>query len=155
MLHSHAPLAKPSIAYTTPDHEPEGHWSQLSVAERIARVVRRLQQQRGGEDAPVTDRDFRREPETCDLTRAEIEDAQAKVTAILAQPVDPLDAYDRRGRVTRAVSLIAGQAMSAQDWFTILRTEGYLAVEIGNLWPDICAGYAEQVRNAQRPDLVS
>lgn len=150
MLHSHT-IAAPSVAYTTPDHEPEAGFAHLSVAERIARVVRRLQAQRGGEDAPVTDRDFRREPETCTLTRAEMDAVEGEVTALLAQPVDPLAAYDRRQRVARAVSLIAGISPSAQDWFTILRAEGYLSVEIGNLWGDICAGYAQVVHHATRP----
>lgn len=153
--HAHPPSAQPSIAYTTPPFDPTAHYSQLDDAHRIERVIRRLQAQRGGPEAPVEFRDFARAEETCHLSRDEIEALLPEVTALLAEPADPLAAWDREKRRDLLVRLFIDTVPPLHTFHAVATAAGFHSAELANLWGDAMNGLAQHLERTSAPAVTS
>lgn len=156
MLSAHPAAERgPSIAYTTPEHDAAAHYSQLDDAHRIERVVRRLQAQRGGPEAPVEYRDFCRAEETCHLSRDEIEALMPAVTALLAVEVDPLAAWDRTRRLQLLTRLFIDTLPPLHTFHAVATAAQFHPAELANLWPDAMNGVARHIERTSAPAVAS
>jgi hypothetical protein len=127
-------------------------WAHLDVPHRIARVLDAARLV-GGNDC-VTRDDYKRAPETCDHTQADIESNIGEAQRILlAGTVEPK--YDRAQRLAAAVSIVGGLMPMIADMHSALRVCGFPHAEIADLWGDVVAGagtaFAEHCRAT--PDI--
>lgn len=142
--------AHPSSVFTT--FSPAiAEWRHLDVAQRLARVVRRLCDRFGDPDYPVSLEELANEPETCDLNETEIREHSGRSKQLLADGAAEPPPYDREGRIQLGSSLILGLMPAIPSCHTTLREANFTNKELGDLWDDIIARAADAFHADRAP----
>jgi hypothetical protein len=124
-------------------------WQHLDISHRIARVIDRVRLE-FGEDR-VSDKDFARAVETCDLSKDELESNLGAASRIVALGA-PQPAYSRTARVQKGAALVLGLMPDAADVLGVLRSSGFGTREVGDLWDEIVAKAADDFHADRAPD---
>jgi hypothetical protein len=115
-------------------------WQHLDIPHRMARVISTARLN-FGEDR-VTERDFARAVETCDLSKDELE-ANLGAAARLLISEAPEPTYSRAERVAHGAAAILGMLPSRADLEGRLALYHFPKSEIADLWAEIIAKAAD------------